>query len=150
MSTHLPRPVLPFLTLLSLVALVAAAGCEKKSGAEAMLDDLKSTAKGALDSAKATSSETRAETEKALSAKVAELKEKIDSLEHEARSLSGDAKRDAEGRIATLRERHQDLVRRLDKVESASGDAWKDAAKGLDGAADDLRGAFDKAKARFN
>jgi lipid II:glycine glycyltransferase (peptidoglycan interpeptide bridge formation enzyme) len=51
--------------------------------------------------------------------------------------------------IAAFRQKRDQAIEQLSKVQSASGEAWKDLARGADEAWAKMREAFDKAHSHF-
>ena len=51
--------------------------------------------------------------------------------------------------VAAFRQKRDQAIEQLSKVQSASGEAWKDLARGADEAWAKMREAFDKAHSHF-
>jgi chromosome segregation ATPase len=84
-----------------------------------------------------------------LEARLAQWRAEIDKLEAKAREAGADARIRYETQIEEWRGKEQDARRRLEDLDRASGEAWKDLKAGLEKAWDDLGRAAKTAAERF-
>jgi uncharacterized coiled-coil DUF342 family protein len=82
-------------------------------------------------------------------AKLKELKAQLDFIEAKAAQAKAESKIELQKQLQDLRQKRDAVRERLDKIRESSGDAWKDFKTGLERAADDLKGALDKAMDKF-
>jgi uncharacterized coiled-coil DUF342 family protein len=81
-----------------------------------------------------------------------ELKEwsaKIDELESQFGTVSEGMKSAYEQRILDIKEKRDEMSRKLQEVRGASGDAWKTLTTGMDKAWDDFKDAFKSSVDKF-
>ena len=87
---------------------------------------------------------------------VAKLKKQLDqwnaeisAWEGKARQAGSGMKAEADRHLNALRQSRDEAMESMRRMQSASGDAWKDLVSGADEAAKRLREAFDRARAHF-
>ena len=85
-----------------------------------------------------------------LEARLDQWRAEIDKLEARAAELGADARIEYGKQIDALREKQQKARASLDRLESASGEAWKDLRSGIEAAWDDLGRAVRTATDRFS
>lgn len=87
--------------------------------------------------------------EKKLRAQLNEWNSEIDRLKAKADSAEADAKLEYYKHIEKLRTRQEAARTKLEKLETASEDAWEDLKAGVESAWDDLGQAIRSAATRF-
>lgn len=73
----------------------------------------------------------------------------LDDLRRQARSASGDAKKDLQREIADLEKKRDEINARMPELRRSSAEAWTDLKKGFSEAANDFQKALEKARSRF-
>ena len=69
--------------------------------------------------------------------------------ETQAKATQASMRAEYEKQLATFRQKRDDAIAQLTKVQSASGEAWKDLARGADEAWARMSEAFEKAHSHF-
>ncbi len=77
-----------------------------------------------------------------MSKQLKEWSAKIDELESQFGMVSEDMKSAYEQRILDIKDKRDEMSRKLQEVRGASGDAWKTLTTGMDKAWDDFKDAF--------
>lgn len=85
-----------------------------------------------------------------IEAKLDEWKAEIDRLKAKARQKQVDVETEYKEELNTLREKREELKRKLDKLEDASEDAWEDIKEGIEKSRKEMKTAFDKALKKFS
>lgn len=85
-----------------------------------------------------------------LEARLDQWRAEIDKLEAKAAEARADARIEYEKQIEKLRGKQEDARRKLEELDKASGEAWKDLKSGLETAWDDLGRAVKSAVDRFS
>jgi len=73
-----------------------------------------------------------------------------DKLEAKAQHAKVEVKKKFEDRLKTLQEKREKMGQKLDQIDTASEDAWKDIKKGVDNAWHSLNEAIKKARSHFD
>ena len=84
-----------------------------------------------------------------MKAQIDEFDAEIDRLLAKARKAKADAKIDYEKQIDELRGKRKEIAQKMDALESASGDAWKDLKQGLENSWEILKKSLSQAKEKF-
>lgn len=84
-----------------------------------------------------------------MKAQTDEFDAEIDRLLAKARKAKADVKIDYENQIDELREKRKEIARKMDALESASDDAWKDLKQGLENSWEILKKSLSQAKEKF-
>jgi chromosome segregation ATPase len=71
-------------------------------------------------------------------------------LEAKAQHAKVEVKKNFEGKLKTLHERREKMSQRLDQIDNASEEAWKDIKDGVDGAWKSLNEAIKRARSHFD
>ena len=74
--------------------------------------------------------------------RLAEMGSKIDELRAKAEEAGEQRKREINKSIENLHDKREDLQERLEKLHSASGEAWEDLKSGVTAAFDEFNKAF--------
>jgi hypothetical protein len=69
--------------------------------------------------------------------------------EAQAKSAQASARAEYDKQLAAFRQKRDQAIEQLTKVQSAEGEAWKDLARGADEAWTKMSEAFDKAYSHF-
>ena len=69
--------------------------------------------------------------------------------EAQAKAAQASMRAEYEKQLAAFRQKRDQAIEQLSKVQSASGDAWKELARGADEAWARMREAFEKAHSQF-
>lgn len=77
------------------------------------------------------------------------MDDELDDLRQQARTATGDAKKELNREIADLQKRRDELQARMPEIKKASAEAWNDLKKGFSEAAEDFQKAWEKARSRF-
>ena len=88
---------------------------------------------------------------------VAKLKSQLDTWnaeaakwEAKAKAAEADMKAEYEHQLATLDKQREDAAQRLQQVQAAAGDAWRDMVRGSDEAWKRMSDAFSQARSHFD
>ncbi len=71
-------------------------------------------------------------------------------LEAKAQLAKVEVKKKYEEKLKTLQQKSEKMSQKLDQIDNASGDAWKDIRKGVDDAWQSLNEAIKKARSHFD
>jgi uncharacterized protein YicC (UPF0701 family) len=71
-------------------------------------------------------------------------------LEAKAKQAKVDVKKKFEEQLKTLQEKRERMGQKLDQIDTASEDAWKDIKAGVDSAWQSLNEAIKKARSHFD
>ncbi len=71
-------------------------------------------------------------------------------LEAKAQLAKDEARRKFEKKLKTLHERSEQMSQKLDQIDNASEEAWKDIKQGVDNAWQSLNEALKKARSHFD
>jgi hypothetical protein len=71
-------------------------------------------------------------------------------LEAKAQHAKVEAKKKYEEKLKTLQQKSEKMSQKLDQIDNASGDAWKDIREGVDKAWQSLNEAIKKARSHFD
>jgi DNA-binding transcriptional regulator GbsR (MarR family) len=142
------------LAIMLLLALGALPGCGEKEQSESKSatvskEDVKKDAKQAYDATKVYTQEQMQVFREQTETRLAEYKKEIDQLEAKAEKLEKDAKAKAEQQLTALRQKQDDVSKKLKDLSSSSGNAWKQLKSGVDTAMEDLDNTYKKAAAEF-
>lgn len=88
--------------------------------------------------------------ENKLEAQLKEWQADIDKFKAKAQEASADAQIKHEAQLQELRSQRDDVHSRLEAVQNASSDAWKDVKKGADAAWDSMSDSMRQAWNRFS
>ena len=69
--------------------------------------------------------------------------------EAKSKAAQTDMKAEYERQLAAFRQRRDQAIEQMRKVQSATGDAWMELARGADDAWAKMREAFDRAQSHF-
>ncbi|MEJ2037460.1 MAG: hypothetical protein P8X55_00815 [Desulfosarcinaceae bacterium] len=143
------------LLIIMLLALVVVQGCgekEKPQGKAATMskEDIKKEVKEAYDATKAYTKEQvqafRQETE----TKLDDYRKDIDQLQAKVERLEGNAKTNAAQKLTALRQKRDEVSKKLMNLSSSSGNAWEQIKSSIDAAMEDLGDAYKKIAAEFS
>jgi hypothetical protein len=95
-------------------------------------------------------SQTRDEVVATGKTKIARADAELATLRAKASGAASDAKAGIDASIAKLEKERAEAAAKLDELQNATGDAWKDMTAGLDRALDELGDAGKEAKRRFD
>jgi hypothetical protein len=98
----------------------------------------------ALSAAKDYTFQQKEKYEAELQEVIADVDDRIDHLEAEAKDVGAEARQRLQARIADLKQKRANLYDRLGGVKSATADAWSDVRSGVNAAAADLERALNK------
>ena len=84
-----------------------------------------------------------------LKAQLDEWNTELAKWEAKARSAQADMRIEYEKQIDAFRRQRDQAMEQMHRVQSATGDAWNDLARGADDAWAKLREAFEKANSHF-
>jgi uncharacterized protein YicC (UPF0701 family) len=73
-----------------------------------------------------------------------------DKLEAKAQHAKVEVKKKYEDQLKTLQEKREKMGQKLDQIDTASEDAWKDIKEGVDSAWQSLNEAIKKARSHFD
>jgi hypothetical protein len=107
-------------------------------------EDLRREVKQALGAARDYTFRQKDKYEARLRGTAEDVQDRIDYLEARAKDAGAEAKERIRERIAELRKKKGVLNDKLDRVGSATADAWEDVKSGVGAAADDLQKALDR------
>ncbi len=114
-------------------------------------DDVRREVREALQSAKRYTFRQKDEYQRKLQDVLNDMDERIDDLQEQAESATGQAKKEAEARLRELRAKREVVNERLQKVSAATADTWdrvtgavSDAVQDFQKMYDDIRSHFDK------
>lgn len=119
------------------------------SGSAASDDDVARNARETLEAIREYGYQQQEEYASKLNDVIDDLDDRIDDLKQRAYEAKGDAKTRYAEEVERLSKKRAVLDERLAKVRSASEEAWGDVRTGVGAAAEDLRNAWDRARARF-
>ena len=71
-------------------------------------------------------------------------------LEAKAQHAKVEVKKKYEEKLKTLQQKSEKMSQKLDQIDNASGDAWKDIKEGVDNAWHSLNEAIRKARSHFD
>ncbi len=83
---------------------------------------------------------------KKMGKRIDNIEENIDDLKDDAKEASGKTRDDLMRKIGALETRRDDMKKQLDRIEDASGAAWKRMKGGLENAWMEMKKAFKSAK----
>jgi hypothetical protein len=138
-----------------LLALGALPSCGEKEQAQSTRatvskEDVKKEAKEVYSATKAYTQEKMQEFRGQTETRLAEYTKEIDQLQAKAEKMGGDAKAKAEQQLTALRQKRDEVSKKLKELSSSSGNAWERLKSGIDAAMKDLGNAYKKAVAEFN
>ncbi len=82
----------------------------------------------------------------------AQLKEwdaRIDQLKAKAQQAKADAKIEYQEELETLRAKKAVMIQKLEELKNSSEEAWQVVKTGVENAASELKGAFERASSKF-
>ncbi|MDA8137596.1 MAG: hypothetical protein M0036_02980 [Desulfobacteraceae bacterium] len=143
------------LAITLLLVLLVIPGCSKKEEPRNMApsiskEDVKQQAKEAYNTTKAYTQEQMQAFLTETQTKFAQYEKDIDQLQAKAEKLEGQAKANAEQRLAELRQKRDAVSEKLKDLNSSKAGAWEQIKSGVDAAMEDLDKAYKKAVAEFN
>ncbi|MFZ0483325.1 MAG: hypothetical protein WAL93_08050 [Desulfobacterales bacterium] len=71
-------------------------------------------------------------------------------LEAKTQQAKGEVKKKYEEKLRTLQERREQMRQKLDQIDNAGEEAWRDIKKGVDSAWQSLNEAIKKARSHFD
>jgi len=78
-----------------------------------------------------------------------EMQELLAKAQSGATDLKEESKTQFDEKMKEFRDKKQAAADKLDELNSASGEAWKDIKSGMESAMDELSKAFDRARSHF-
>jgi vacuolar-type H+-ATPase subunit I/STV1 len=113
-------------------------------------EDVRREVREALQAAKRYTFRQKDEYQRRLQDVLHDMDERIDDLQEQAETATGQARKDAEARLRELRSK-RDVVRdRLDRVSAATADTWDRVTGAVSDAVQDFQKMFDDVSSHFN
>ncbi len=142
------------MTILLMVALVAVTGSGEKEKPESKAEgvskeNVKQETKEAYEATKAYTQEQIQSFRQAMDTKLGEYDEKIDQMQESVEKLGGDAKMEAEQRLAALRRKRDAVSEKMKELGASGESAWDQLKSGVDAAMEDFARAYENAVAEF-
>jgi chromosome segregation ATPase len=138
------------------LAFLVACGDQKeaeKSKTEVTSADVKKEAKEAMETAKTYAQQQKEEYLQQIEAKMKEYDREMQELLAKAQSGATDLKEESKAQfdqsMEELRNKKEAAAKKLNEINSESGEAWKDIKSGMESAMDELSKAFDRARSHF-
>ena len=143
------------LAIMLLLAMAALPGCgeneqTQSKPATVSKEDVKKEAKEAYDTTKAYTQEQMQAFREQTETRLAEYKKEIDQLQAKAERLGEDGKAKDQQQLTTLRQKRDEVSKKLKELGSSGGNAWEQLKSGIGAAMEDLGNAYKKAAAEFN
>ena len=138
-----------------LVFLVACGDQKKAEKSETAVTsmDVKKEVKEAVETAKSYTQQQKEEYLRQIDAKIKEFDREMQELLAKAQSGATDLKEEGKAQfdqsMEELRNKKEAATKKLNEINSASGEAWKDIKSGMESAMDELSKAFDRARSHF-
>lgn len=126
-----------------------AAVAKASDGAEGELEQLRTRADIAEHSLAADAADDRKKFADALEAELHDWDTYLERLQTKAATKAGTTREQAEGAIADLRERRNDVADRLGAIRTSSGDSWREQKKRITAARDEFERKADDLSAKF-
>ena len=112
--------------------------------------EVKEEVKEAYDATKGYAQEKMQAFQEQMESRLAEYDGKIDQLETKTKEMGEDARAKAEEELTALRQKRDEVSRKLKGLSSSSKDAWEEMKSGINSAMEDLDKAYEKAAAEFS
>ncbi len=143
------------LAIILLLGVGAFNGCGEKKQDQSKTEkvsgkDVKEKTMEAYDATRAYTQEQVQAFNEQMKTKLAEYNDDIDKLQAKVEELGGDAKAKAEQQMTELRQKRDDVSKKLQDLSSSSGNAWEQLKSGIDTAMEDLGNAYEKVVAEFS
>ena len=143
------------LTIMLLLAMGVFTGCgenEQDQGKteKVSAEDVKEKTMEAYDATKAYTQEQMKAFHEQMKTRLAEYNDDIDKLQAKMEELGEDARVKAEQPMAELRQKRDDVSKKLQELGSSGGNAWEQLKSGIDAAMEDLGNAYKKVLAEFS
>ena len=113
-------------------------------------EDVKEKTMEAYDATKAYTQEQMKAFHEQMKTRLAEYNDDIDKLQAKMEELGEDARVKAEQPMAELRQKRDDVSKKLQELGSSGGNAWEQLKSGIDAAMEDLGNAYKKVVAEFS
>lgn len=138
------------LWLALLLTLPLALGCQESSPeAKRANDRAKKEVGEAADASAEALRQQREEYRKKINTDLERLDDQLKTWKEKANQAKGDARVRMQKQVADLEVKRDKLRERVKDLKADSKNAWEEMKTGIDKAATDLQGAFDKAKDEF-
>lgn len=143
--------ITPAVNRFLLVAAALLGGCSEEPERTADADAVKQEARELADALEAYSADQRDLAVEAAGQALADLERELDTLRTRMadrwEQMDDSARREAEKRLATLKDEQAELTQRFHAMRDASGDAWARLREGFADAYGELRDAWEDAEA---
>lgn len=116
---------------------------------EATAEEVRRETKAALDAIKSYTFRQKDEYQKKLRAALDRLDERIADLKERAQEAGEQARKKYAQQIDELKKARQAAGAKLDKIKAATAESWEEMKAGASRAVDDLRQAYERARARW-
>ena len=113
-------------------------------------EDVKEKTMEAYDATKSYTQEQMKAFHEQMKTRLAEYNDDIDKLQAKVESLGEDAKAKAEQPMAELRQKRDEVSKKLLELSSSGGNAWEHLKSGVDAAMEDLGNTYKKVIAEFS
>jgi len=113
-------------------------------------EDVRREVREALQAAKRYTFRQKDEYQRKLQDVLNDMDERIDDLQEQAETATGQARKDAEAKLRELRAKRGVVRDRLDKVSAATADTWDRVTGAVSDAVQDFQKMFDDVSSHFN
>jgi len=124
-----------------------AVAAQKK--ADVSSEDVKKETKEALEAAKELTVQQKEEFQKKMRDELDRMQKEIDRLVFKANQAKKETRAELNKAIGELQQKKDATARKLQDLESASGNAWNDLKSGLNASMEEFEKSYAKAKSRF-
>ena len=143
------------LIIMLLLAMGVFTGCGDKEQDQGKTEkvsaeDVKEKTMEAYDATKAYTQDQMQAFHEQMKTRLAEYNDDIDKLQAKMEELGGDARAKAEQPMAELRQKRDDVSKKIQELGSSGGNAWEQLKSGIDAAMEDLGNAYKKVVAEFS
>ena len=140
--------------IIALAVAATLAGCERQNSSvseerTAASDQLKGTISNAASKTEQLASRAKDDVMAGFQKGIAEMDTQIGALVEKSKSLSGQAKSEADEALAKLRAQREVAGKKFDELKAASQETWQDVRSGFEQAWQDLKRTYGEVKDKF-
>ena len=136
-------------TVCLLATTLATAGCDKPpepSTGRVSSQDVMQDAQHTADTAAKFAQQEKEDFIKASRQQLDEVKQDVAGLKRQAKEAKGDSKAKVDGQVDALERKWKLAELRMEELQQAGGDSWKDLKQGMSDALAELRESYEQAK----
>jgi vacuolar-type H+-ATPase subunit I/STV1 len=113
-------------------------------------DDVRREVREALQAAKSYTFQRKDEYQRKLQDVLNDMDERIDDLQEQAETATGQARKEAEAKLRELRAKREVVRERLQKVNAATADTWDRVTAAVSDAVQDFQKMYDDVRSHFD